>query len=493
MADNTVRTGTPTVGDPRPSAIAAEQLDNAHQNRHTPQHAVVLGASISGLLAARVLADFYGTVTVVERDVLPTDPVNRRGVPQGSQIHALAARGSQILDELFPGFLDELVVGGTPIWDDGDYSKLCISVGGHQLVRSGISPKPESMSICVPSRPFLEWNVRQRVRAIPNVTILDGHDIVGMTSTRDRDRVTGARIVNRNTGAETTLTADLVVDATGRGSRTPVFLEQLGYQRPPEDELVIHLAYASQPLRIPPGALREDFIAVFPEPGRPKMFGLIRHENDTWKFAVGAMAGDAPPNQRTDMLAFAADFAPAHAIAAISAAEPLGNVGQYRVQSNRWRRYDKMRRTPQGLLVFGDAICSFNPIYGQGMTIAAVEATLLRDCLRRGERNLPRRFFRASAKTVRVAWHTAVGSDLALPEVAGPRPLSMRISNAYLDYVMTAAETDPIVMQQFIQVIGMIDSPARLLQPSIMFRLARTTRRRRAQARTVLSTQTTRT
>ena len=150
--------------------------------------------------------------------------------------------------------------------------------------------------------------------------------------------------------------------------------------------------------------------------------------------------------------------------------------------SNRWRRYDKMRRTPQGLLVFGDAICSFNPIYGQGMTIAAVEAMVLRDCLLRGERNLPRRFFRASARKVRVAWQTAVGSDLALPEVAGPRPLSMRITNAYLDRVMTAAETDPVVAQQFLQFIGMIDSPARLLRPSIMLRLARTNRRRHTGA-----------
>ncbi|MDT5278166.1 MAG: hypothetical protein QOE52_5127 [Mycobacterium sp.] len=447
----------------------------------TRQSAIVLGASMGGLLAARVLADFYQTVTLIERDALPTDPVNRRGVPQGRQTHALAARGSQILEELFPHFLDDLVAGGAPIWNNGDYSKLSISVGGHQLVKSGTSPKPGAMSICFLSRPFLEWNVRQRVRAIPNVTILDGHDVVGLTSTPNHDRVTGARIVHRDNGTETTLTADLVVDATGRGSRTPTFLEALGYGRPPEDELSIHLAYASQPLRIPPGAVPEHFIALFPEPGRPRIFGLIENENDTWMFAVGGMAGQEPPNQRADMLAFAADFAPAHAFAAISAAEPLGDVCRYRVPSNRWRRYDKLRRTPQGLLVFGDAICSFNPIYGQGMTIAAVEAMVLRDCLRSGERNLPRRFFRASATKIRVAWQTAVGSDLALPEIIGPRPLSMRITNAYLDRVMTAAETDPVVTQQFLQVIGMIDSPTRLLRPSIMLRLARTNRHRHTE------------
>jgi 2-polyprenyl-6-methoxyphenol hydroxylase-like FAD-dependent oxidoreductase len=439
--------------------------------RELGQHAVVLGASMGGLLAARVLSDFYRNVTVVERDTLPSAPVNRRGVPQGKQIHAIQARGTQILDELFPDFLDELRAGGVGSWDDGDFSKLCISVGGHQMVRSGSSPSALSMSISFVSRPFLEWNVRRRVRSIPNVTFLEGHDVVDLIVTPTCDRVTGTRVVDRDIAHETTLAADLVVDATGRGSRTPTFLEELGYGRPPEDELMVNLAYASQLLRLAPGAVREHMIAMFPMPGRPKMFGLFEYENDTWIFAVGALAGLEPPRQRADMLRFAADFAPAHALQAIDEAEPLGEVAHHRVPSNRWRRYDKMHRTPDGLLVFGDAICSFNPIYGQGMTVAAIEATVLRDCLHRGEQDLPRRFFRASAKKVRVAWQTAVGSDLTLPEVAGPRSASMRITNAYLDRVMTAAETDPVVAGQFMRVIGMMDPPARLLRPAILLRI----------------------
>jgi 2-polyprenyl-6-methoxyphenol hydroxylase-like FAD-dependent oxidoreductase len=447
------------------------------------ERAVVLGASMGGMLAARVLADFYRTVTVVEREVLPDDPVNRRGVPQGRHLHLLLARGSQILGELFPGLLDELVADGVFVWSDGDFTRICLSFGGHQMVRSGTVPDPQSIPFYYPSRPFLEWNVRRRLRGIPNVTILEGYDVVGLTSTPDRERVTGARLVSRDGGGETTLTADLVVDATGRGSRTPVFLDELGYGRPREDELVVRLAYASQPLRIPAGALREGLIAVFPEPGRLTTFGLVGYENDTWLFTMGSMMGHEPPSERADMLALAADFAPADALAAVRAAEPLGEVAHYRVPSNRWRRYDKMRRTPKGLLVFGDAISSFNPIYGQGMTVAAVEAVVLRDCLRRGERDLPRRFFRTTAKKIRVAWQTAVGSDLALPEVVGPRPLSMRINNAYLDRVMTAAETDPLVTEQLLKVLEMVDSPVRLLRPSSMFRVARGNRRRRSDAR----------
>jgi 2-polyprenyl-6-methoxyphenol hydroxylase-like FAD-dependent oxidoreductase len=446
-------------------------------------HAVVLGASMGGLLAARVLADFYDRVTVVERDILPADPVNRRGVPQGRLIHAALARCTQILDELFPGFVDELTAMGVGSWDDGDLSKLWFSVGGHQTVRSGTAPNPPV--ILFPSRPVLEWNVRRRVKAITNVMFLEGHDVVGLTATPDRDRVTGARVVDRAGDHQTMLTADLVVDATGRGSRTPVFLEELGYGRPSEDELTVQLAYACQLLRITPGAVKEHMIALFPEPGRPKMFGLIRNENDTWMFGVGALAGAEPPGRRADMLRFAADFAPAHVLEAIRTAESLGEVVHHRVPSNRWRRYDKMRRTPGGLLVVGDAVCSFNPIYGQGMTVAAIEATVLRDCLRRGDRGLTRRFFRGSARKVRVAWQTAVGSDLTLPEVVGPRPISMRITNAFLERVMTATEADPVVAGQFMRITAMVDSPARLLRPSILLRVMRTRRRRLTDVRSV--------
>jgi 2-polyprenyl-6-methoxyphenol hydroxylase-like FAD-dependent oxidoreductase len=438
-------------------------------------HAVVLGASIGGLLAARVLADFYDRVTVVERDILPVRPVNRRGVPQGRLIHAALARCTQILDELFPGFVDELKAAGVGSWDDGDLSRLWISVAGHQTVRLGRAQNPPP--VLFPSRPVLEWTVRRRVKAITNVRFLEGHDVVGLMATPDRDRVIGARVVDRARDCGTTLKADLVVDATGRGSRTPVFLEELGYGRPAEDELTVQLAYACQLLRIAPDAVREYMIALFPEPGRPKMFGFIKYENDSWMFGVGALAGLEPPSRPADMLRFAADFAPAHVLEAIRTAEPLGDVVHHRVPSNRWRRYDKMRRTPDGLVVVGDAVCSFNPIYGQGMTVAAIEAMVLRDCLQRGDRGLPRRFFRASAKKVRVAWQTAVGSDLSLPEVVGPRPMLMRISNAFLERVMAATESDPIVTGQFMRVTGMIDSPVRLLRPTILLRIMRAKRR----------------
>ena len=439
------------------------------------EHAVVLGASMGGLLAARVLADFYETVTVVERDVLPETSANRRGVPQGRHVHLLLGRGSQVLDELFPGFLDELVAAGAPSFD-GDMSKLYLSNGGHLFPRSG---RAKDVPFFLPSRPLLESHVRRRMRAVANVTVLDGHDVVELTSTPPRDRVTGALVRARPNGSERVLGADLVVDAMGRGARTPAFLEGLGYGRPAEDQLGMRLAYSSQLLRIPPGMLNELMVIIGPVPGRPTGMALFGNENNTWMFSVIGMVGREPPDELAEMLAFVEDFAPAHVLAAIRAGEPLAEVARYRMPSSQWRRYDKMRRFPAGLLVFGDAICSFNPVYGQGMTVAALEALALQRCLRRGENGLARRHFQATAKAVGVAWNMATGADLSLPEVEGPRPLSVRIANNYVDRVLAAAESDIVVAEQFARVISFLDPPTSLFHPALIARVATTNLRRR--------------
>jgi 2-polyprenyl-6-methoxyphenol hydroxylase-like FAD-dependent oxidoreductase len=442
------------------------------------QHAVVLGASMGGMLAARVLADFYQTVTVVERDVLPDDPTNRRGVPQGRHVHALLRRGGQIIDELFPGILNELVAAGAPVLDDGDLSKIWMSVGGHQLIRVGTARDQQAMTMYVPSRPFLECHVRRRLRAVPNVTILSGLDAAEMTSSADRNRVTGVRVVNRDSGAEQELTADLVIDAMGRGAHTPNLLESLGYGRPIEDQIVMRTCYVSQPLRIPPGIV-EQLVAVGAAPGRPTGMFLLGYENDTSIFTVFGMVGHEPPGDLAGMLSFAEEYTPAHVLAAVRAAEPLGEVIRHRMPSSQWRRYDKMRRFPEGLLVCGDAICSFDPIYGQGMTVSALDAVALRDCLVRSRHDLARRYFRAAAKSIGVAWRMGAGSDLAFPEVQGRRSLSTRMTNRLADWVLTACESDAVVVEKFFRVNNLIDPPVRLMHPSFISRVAAVNLRRR--------------
>ena len=447
--------------------------------------AVVLGASMGGLLAARVLADFFETVTVVERDALLDDPAVRRGVPQGRHVHVLLARGAQILDELFPGSLNELVAEGAPVWDDGELSKLHLSFGGHDILRSGkVVNEPKALAIHMPSRPFLECHVRQRLQAMPNVTILSGHEVAGVTSTPDGRRVNGVRVVSHDGGVERELTADLVMDAMGRGAHTPALLETLGYGRPAEDHVVMHTNYVSQLLRIPHGAFTEMLVDIGPAPDRPAGMFLSGYENDTWMFTVFGMAGYQPPRDLAGMLSFAQDYCPDHLIAAVRAAEPVSEVAHHHMPSSQWRRYDKMPELPDGLLVCGDAICSVNPIYGQGMTLAALEAVALRECLRSGGTELPKRYFRAAAKPIAVAWQMVASLDLTFPAVVGRRSRLMRVGTRLMDWAMAASESDLVVAVRFFRVNSLIDSPIRLLHPAFVYRVVLVNlRRRRAGVR----------
>jgi 2-polyprenyl-6-methoxyphenol hydroxylase-like FAD-dependent oxidoreductase len=438
------------------------------------KHAVVLGASMAGLLAARSLADFFDTVTVVERDPLPDTGAARRGVPQGRHLHALLARGAQAIEEMFPGILDELVLDGAQYFDGEDLSRLYYDVGGHLIARCGSAPSFRAYSA---TRPFLEDHVRSRVRDTPGVALLDEHYIVGLISTPER-RVAGVRVVSRRTGEPATLIADLVVDATGRAARTPTWLDSLGYERPREDRVGMDLTYASQLLRMATDAPHELGFLVGIVPGRPRGAGLLHCEGDTWLVTVMGVAGQEPPCDLAGMCEFVEDFAPAHLLAAVRGAEPIGEPVRHRMPCSRWRRYDKMDRFPEGLLVIGDAICSFNPIYGQGMTVAALEALALRDCLSRGTDDLARRFFRAAAAPIRQAWQLSTNPDLALPEIHGTPPLTARLFNRYVDRVLAAAESDTAAADQFIRVTSLVDPATRLLRPGMLWRAARANRHR---------------
>lgn len=225
-------------------------------DRQIGERAVVLGASMAGLLAAKVLSDSYGQVTVIDRDELPEASTHRRGVPHGRHIHGLLARGQQALEELFPGLTGELVAHGVPAGDMQADTRLFFS--GHRLRQA-----PAGLVVLCASRPVLEGRVRARVRALPNVRLVDRCDVVGLATTPDRRRVTGARLLRRADGsAEEALGADLVVDATGRGARTPAWLEALGYPRPEREQVRVGLGYASRIYRLPPDALGGDLAVL---------------------------------------------------------------------------------------------------------------------------------------------------------------------------------------------------------------------------------------
>jgi 2-polyprenyl-6-methoxyphenol hydroxylase-like FAD-dependent oxidoreductase len=442
------------------------------------QRAIVCGASMAGLLAAGVLSDFYEAVTLVERDRLPDGPEQRRGVPQGRHWHALLSTGSKALDQLFPGLLDELVTAGATVLDND--TRVYLRQGRHELDRSAKLADPASLVFYQPSRPFLESHVRRRVRAIENVRILDGHDVVEPIADRAH-RVTGARVVNRDTGEETVLDAELVVDATGRSARTPVFLDNLGYERPVEQRHPVHLSYTSQFLRIPAGMIAEKMIGLGPMPERPTGVVVAAYEHDTSILTLYCVGGYELPDDLAGIIESAAQFAPPFVIAALRAAEPLGAASAQRYPTSTWRRYDKMRQFPAGLLVMGDAICSFNPMYMQGMTTAALQAVALRNCLGDRDGDLSRRFFKATAKQIAPVWRANRLSDSLLSPSPGGgwRWALRRLVNWQMDKVWTAAANDPAVAEAMLRVQHLVDPPARLLRPSFLMRLVAANRRPR--------------
>lgn len=421
---------------------------------------------MAGLLAARALSDFYRTVTVVERDDLPCSVANRRGVPQGRHVHALFGRGGQIIDGLLPGLLGEWAAGGGTALDDGDFSRFYVSIGGHLLVRSGVARQPEAVTY-LSSRPFLEYHVRRRVLDLPNVVTLAGHEVVDLTANAAGTRVTGTMTSRRTDGETLCLEADLVVDATGRGSRTPALLERMGYRRPPEDHVVMRTCYASQQLRMAPSAV-EPMVVIGAEPGRYTGMFLSRYEDDRWMFTAWGMLGHEPPEDFAGMVSFVAPFAPRHILAALTSAEPVDPTRRHRMPSSQWRRYDKLQRFPEGMLVTGDAISSFNPVYGQGMTVAALDAVAMHRALSGGTRGLARRYFRTAAKSIGVAWRMAAENDLGFAGVTGRRTVRTRVTHRCADWILAACESDPVVAEKFFRVNNFYDPPRRLAAPAFV-------------------------
>jgi 2-polyprenyl-6-methoxyphenol hydroxylase-like FAD-dependent oxidoreductase len=436
--------------------------------RQIGDRAVVLGASMAGLLAARVLADAYAQVTVLDRDELSETPMHRRGVPHGSHIHGLLARGHQALEELFPGLTAELVAHGVPAGDMLADARLYLS--GHRLRQAHAG-----LVVLCASRPVLEGHVRARVRALPNLRFIDRCDIVGLAATPDGRRVTGVRVLRRAAGsAEQVLGADLVVDATGRGSRTPIWLEALGHPRPQEEQVRIGLGYATRTYRLPPDALGGDLAVLqAATPQHPRTGALQMLEGDRWMLTLGGILGDHPPTDPDGFLDFARSLRFPDIYETIRDAEPLDDPVPFRFPASVRHRYERLDRFPDGLLVMGDAVCSFNPVYGQGMSVAALEALTLRRHLERGAAPQPRRFFGDLPRVVDVPWDIAAGGDLVFPGVQGRRTLKARMVNAYIARLHAAAAHDASLASAFVRVAGLVAPPQTLLRPDVAVRVLR--------------------
>lgn len=435
--------------------------------RRNGDRAVVLGGSMAGLLAARVLSDSFDEVVIVDRDALVGVTEARRGVPQGRHVHGLLARGQQILDELFPGFTQRCVDAGVPT---GDLGTLRWFFNGRRL-----APGTTGLTCVSAARPVLESHVRAGVEALPQVRFLERTDIVGLVTTGDSAAVTGVRVQSREKGsAAEELSADLVVDATGRGSRTPVWLGELGYGRPVEDRVKIDLSYTSQTFKLPDESILGGDLSINPvaSPAFPRGAFFSRIENGLCKVSLTGVLGDSAPSDSAGFVEWTKTLPVPDVYEVLQDAVPQDEATTFHYPASVRRRYERLKRFPAGFLVLGDAACSFNPVYGQGMTVAALESLVLRDHLRTGIPD-PLRFFKDIAGVIDGPWEMSTSGDLGFPEVEGKRSTKVKMANAYMAKMQAAATVDGSITRAFMRVAGLVDPAPALMTPRMIAKVLR--------------------
>jgi 2-polyprenyl-6-methoxyphenol hydroxylase-like FAD-dependent oxidoreductase len=425
---------------------------------------VVVGGSMAGLFAARAMSHQAASVVVVERERL-TDAVAPRGhVPQGRHLHLLLSAGLDLLRDWFPGIEDELVSQGA-VRADG-YGAW-VHQGGAYRAR-GDWGRPV---LCL-TRPLLEHVVRARVAALPGVTVEDGVTVerVGVAGRR----VTGVVV----DGVERP--ADLVVDCSGRNSRIAHDLATSGLLEPPVTRVGIDIGYASFLMRRSPGDFEGDFVVCIDNPGSFRGGSVLPVEGDRWQVTLAGVHGDAPPTDEEGIRAFTASLPSPVVGQLVERCERLSEIATYRFPSSQRRHYEKASDLLEGFVTLGDAASSFDPIYGQGMSSAALQAGVLDHVAQVAgvlSPELPKRFHRKAARVINAPWRIAVGGDFGHPATAGPKPAGTAQLNGYIRLVVRAAHISVPVARAVNRVLQLADPPTALLRPSTVVRVLSESRR----------------
>lgn len=438
---------------------------------------VIVGGSLAGLFAAAAASAAGCTVTVLERDDLAAGTLAHPGVPQGRQPHIYLLRGLRAAEELLPGLLDDLRAAGAVALET---TRLAI------LREPGWLPvRPSDMAGLSMSRPLFEQVVRQRVIDLPGVQLTAGRSVTGLRRPVGPDRLW------RVSTAAGEVAADVVVDASGRGSRLPAWLVSLGVAAPSTEEVDARIGYAVREFADGPDlhGLSGIVIGATPESGRGGL--ALPIENSHWMVLASGCGDDRPPRDVDGfMAALRAGRDPALAQFA-DHARPVGDVLIYRRNGNRRHRYDRCRDWPAGLVAVGDSFVSFNPVYGQGITVAALDALVLRTALGRRsgtvlDRRRTRRLMRRLARVAALPWAIAVGADLRQPTSSGRQNPAQRLTSAWVRELNRQAvhgsESAHLAVQRLAHLIG---SPAGLLHPALLAGAvsSRIGRRRRPEPR----------
>ena len=432
--------------------------------------AVVIGAGMSGLLAARVLAEIFACVLVLERDPLPHDPQFRPGVPQGRHLHAMLARGTQIYEELFPGLCAELVDAGASLIDCG-HSQVLFPRGWAIPTQSGIP-------LLLASRLLLETHVRRRTAGLDGVEIRDATQVSALCFDASGTTVVGVRTTPRGSDRQreqlSTIEATLVVDASGRSSKLAGWLQASGHSHARETVVDARLGYASRLYELPEHRRSDPTVLMelLHAPDLPRGYAATHIEGGRLLVTLQGTAGHHPPHDQEGFTAFVRSLrSPLHQV--LEDLRPVSPIYRFARTSSRKLTYHRMADWPGGLIAVGDAVCSFNPVYAQGMTVAGIEALLLRDLLA-GGRNVTaagcRRFQRRLARAIAWPWLLATFADQGWQEDHRPGPV-MRCAEWYMDQWMAAIPRSPAMFNRFLRIAHLLAGPAALLHPVALAQL----------------------
>lgn len=447
-------------------------------------HALVIGGSLAGLLAGRVLANHFDRVTILERDFYPQQPAPRQGLPQSRFPHTLMLRGQQILEQFFPGLKAELLAQGSIAIDSSQEIAYLTPAGW-------AARGPSNLTLLACSRDLLDWNIRRRLRSLPNVEFLEGASVTGLLANVAKTQIVGvsARIRNSSRDDQSVtksnhetireLHADLVVDASGKASHAPQWLEDLGYEPPQETEVNAFVGYTAR-IYQPSSNADVDWKLLFIQPDPPKENrggAIFPIEGNRWIVSLTGGDRDYPPTDEAGFLAFARSLRSSALFDAIHDATPLTPIYTYRSNENRLRHYDRLRHQPEQFIVIGHAACAFNPTYGQGMTVAAIEADLLDQFFQNHPCSMSmsgqtRRLQKKLAKAHRDAWALSISQDDRYRRTEGKKSNAMtHFMTWYSDQVQTLVVEQAEVQIAMMEVMHLLKPLSMLFQPFIIGRV----------------------
>ena len=437
---------------------------------HHGEKAIILGGGIAGKLAARVLSDFYQEIIVIERDEQPSGPFPRKGAQQGSHIHALLQAGEHGLEKLFPGITEKFYTTGA-VKINSTRDLAWFHHGVWKLRYEG------GYTTTLQTRPHLEWHLEQSIKMFPNVTILYNHSFQDFEYNGNENRIIGVRIKAGN--LVKTIFADLVVDAIGAGSMTASWAKGRGIPVP-EEKVKIGLRYVSRTFQLPAERNRDWTIKLlYPNPPQEKIGGMISKVEDNQYIVTFIGYHDAINEKEVlqnenHFIELAKKLPKNDIYQELKDAAPLTGISVFRIPQMTWRKYEKVKQLPDGLMLIGDTMCRMDPFFGQGMSIAVLEALALQKLLQnknQSQQQMIRAFHKQAAKIIAPIWSMVTTENFRYPATIGRRPFGLPIMQWYSKNIFLLSARDQETYHSFVKVMNLLSPITALMKPRILFRI----------------------